>query len=105
MKKIIITESQYNRLFENDDDTPKWLKRRLNSFEEEMEKLLDEHDPNEFEDEFEFADSILSWATSDSGLNSSPQYDDDTYDFLKEKYGEMLFDIYGSMVSPDDEDF
>ena len=104
MKKIIITESQYNRLFESDDDTPKWLKRRLNSFEEEMGKLLGENDPNEFGDEFEFADNILSWAVSYSGLDSSPQYDDDTYEFLKERYGEMLFDIYGSMVSPDDED-
>jgi hypothetical protein len=104
--KYIITESQYKRLIENEmgDNIPTWLKRRLNNFEESLYKIAYENDPNQFGDEFEYADNILTWTVNHSRLNLNDEYTDETFDLLKDMFGDTLFDIYYSLVNPDDED-
>jgi hypothetical protein len=104
--KYIITESQYKRLIENEtgDRVPNWLRRRLNNFEENLYKIAYENNPNDFSDEFEFADTMLTWAVNDSRLHYNDEYGDDTFNLLKDMYGDTLFDIYYSLLNSENED-
>jgi len=102
MKKITnITESDINRLVkmvikeEENTNVKTWFKRRKEVFILQLEGLINEEDPCTFGDEYEYAENIINWA-----MESSLDYDEyenfeyDLKDFLKEEFGEQLFDVY-----------
>jgi hypothetical protein len=70
-------------------------------------ELLKDYHPEDFGDEFEFADNMIHFLIM--------QYEDETYydelyDYMKDVYGEYLFDIYADEMGNefefgDDEDF
>ena len=63
-----------------------------------LEEVLQENNPEDYSDEFEFVDNILSQLLY-------PYIDDDYYDelreYLKDMYGEQLFDMYSSDMDDD----
>lgn len=63
-----------------------------------LEEVLQENNPEDYSDEFEFVDNILSQLLY-------PYIDDDYYDelreYLKDVYGEQLFDMYSSDMDDD----
>ena len=104
--KYVITESQYNRLLSEDETKAKqYVRRRLSNIEELIDKHMEEDDPNDWDDEFEYASNIINWTISDL-----PDFDYDTMDedelknILQEMFGEKILDHYYETVSPDDED-
>jgi hypothetical protein len=66
-----------------------------------INKEMEENDPNDFSDEFEFADNIISWVVQ--GLNLPDEIDeDDVINYLKDNYSDSIFDYH--MSNSDDED-
>jgi hypothetical protein len=97
--KYIITESQFRKLV-NEDELPNSIRRRLSQFQDKIMELVSTTDVNEFSDEFEYADNIISWALMDSNFEDT----DEIMDLLKEMYGNMLFEIYYDSVDSYNED-
>jgi hypothetical protein len=97
--KYIITESQFRKLV-NEDELPNSIRRRLSQFQDKIMELVSTTDVNEFSDEFEYADNIISWALMDSNFEDT----DEIMDLLKEMYGDMLFEIYYDSVDSYNED-
>ena len=111
--KYVITESQYKFLAES--DAPLWFRRRANK--ENMKEFIykgEQEYPtlcDDFGDEFEYADNIISYAVSnfltiDEELFESEDYDDisDTLtDMCKNWFGEYLFEIYRMTCSEENE--
>jgi hypothetical protein len=69
---------------------------------------MGETDPNNYDDEYEYASNIISWVI-DYFYESSddPLYDDiynDIHDFMKDEYGSMIFEFYEDNVDQDDDD-
>ena len=54
-------------------------------------ELLKEYHPEDFSDEFEFADNMIHFLTAPY---EDEAYYDELIDYIKEVYGEYLFDIY-----------
>jgi len=111
--KIKVTESELvsiiKRIVESDDDDIRnRMKRREGTLSDLIEKQIEqEDDPNNFGDEFEFADNIISWALDEFISQPGNEWLEDSYDdlmdYAKEKYGNQLFDIYYSMESGEDD--
>jgi hypothetical protein len=97
--KYIITESQFRKLV-NEDELPNSIRRRLSQFQDKIMELVSTTNANEFSDEFEYADNIISWALMDSNFEDT----DEIMDLLKEMYGNMLFEIYYDSVDSYNED-
>ena len=104
--KYVITESQYNRLISEDEKQLElFVRRRLSDIEELIDKHMEEDDPNDWDDEFEYASNIINWTISEL-----PDFDYDTMDedelknILQEMFGEKILDHYYDTVSPDDDD-
>jgi len=67
-----------------------------------INKEMEENDPNDFSDEFEFADNIISWVVQ--GLNLPDEIDeDDVINYLKDNYSDSIFDYHMSNSDDDDE--
>jgi hypothetical protein len=102
-KKYIISETQYKLLVE---DYHLRLKRRLTY--NSMKKHINDGEINfptlcdDFEDEFEYADNVIQWATDDFLYSNEDVFFDDMYDEVHEIvvekskvwFGEYLFEIY-----------
>lgn len=104
-KKYIITESQLNFLIENQN---LWLRRRLNK--ENLQNFITNAEIDyptlcdDFGDEFEYADKIISRAVDDFLLEDMEKLDflTDQYDYLhgmvtemtKKWFGKNLIEIY-----------
>jgi hypothetical protein len=90
-----------------------YLRRRLGTISEILGKMVDDpnSDPLNFSDEFEYADNILSWTIQDliREFNDGviEEKEDEVMDYLKEIYGDHLFEIYHSEIESEDdyEDF
>jgi hypothetical protein len=99
-----------NRLLNEDDDNM-FLKRRLSTIEElidkNIEKVNDEGGYG-FSDEFEFGSNIIRWV-----VDELTNYDYDTYDYdelvdlIKDNFGEYILSQYveEDFDFDDDEDF
>lgn len=124
--KYIITESQYKNLLEGKDSEDrafyKMLKKLFkkggikpsNEFKRRMSddftddyiryvinKEMEENDPNDFSDEYEYADNIISWVVQD--LHLPDEVDEwDVINYLKDKYSDIITDYH--MSNSDDED-
>jgi hypothetical protein len=93
----------------NEDDDNLFLKRRLSTIEELIDKNIEKVN-NEggygFSDEFEFGSNIISWV-----VNELTNYDYDTYDYdelvdlIKDNFGEYILSQYVEEDFDDDEDF
>lgn len=110
--KYIITEEQYNYIMQEGNHIA-MFKRRLDIFDALIEKEIEEEDPCDFTDEFNYANNIISWAVDEfikdeDVINSFDGDDDDAYSFLtdyaNDKYGERLFDIFHSQDCDDKDD-
>jgi len=108
--KYIVTESQYKMLFEQ--NMPLWFKRRYNA--QSLREIIDRSieyagSPCDYEDEFEYADNVISYAvneflTINEDIFEDPRYDEFQEYFMDEcrnEYGEELFNIYRSQCEED----
>ena len=79
----------------SDDFTDDYIRYIIN-------KEIEENDPNDFNDEFEFADNIISWVVQD--LRLPDEIDEwDVINYLKDEYSDMIFDYYISNSDEDDD--
>jgi hypothetical protein len=82
-----------------------YLKRRLSTIEELINKYVNQVEEEEtmFNDEFEFADNIISWVIDDL---TNYDYDKKSYDelqeLIKDNFGEYILSQYTEL---DDNDF
>jgi hypothetical protein len=104
--KYIITESQYNRLLSEDETKARqYVRRRLPDIEELIDKHMEEDDPNDWDDEFEYASNIINMTISDlSDFDYDTMDEDDVIDVIKEYFAETILDHYYDTVSPDDDE-
>jgi hypothetical protein len=97
----------------DDDDIRSRMKRRHGALLSIIQdEVAQESNPDNFGDEFEFADNILSWSIdrfiSQPGNEWLEDRHDDLLDYAKEEFGEELFEVYRDIAHEDyedDEDF
>jgi len=89
----------YERVINENEDSIEQLALKI-MLSKEFDRLVDEVDPTTFEDEFEYADNIIYWATQD--LEEEPFYDD-LVDYIKEQFGDIILSMYGANPFGDDD--
>jgi len=98
------------KVISEQDNVPTELRRRIPEISQKFDEMIDSPDnnPNDFSDEFEYADNIISWTLDELFRSTNDIYYidnmDDVTDFIKEMYGDSLFDRWYSEVNDDDED-
>jgi hypothetical protein len=112
--KIKLTESELidivKLMVEDIDDLMSRMKRRQGELTSLVEKQVEQEMNNmdDFSDEFEYADNILSWALDEfidqPGNEWLEDRRDDLLDYAKEEFGDQLFDLYYSSTSEEDGD-
>ncbi len=96
------------KVISEQDNTPIEIRRRMPQISKSFDEMLDSPDnnPNDFSDEFEYADNMISWTVDELVFNTDDSYyednEDDVRDFIKDMYGDFLFDRYYSEVNDDD---
>ena len=108
--KIIITEQQSKLLRSiiseqsEDDEFDLYIRRRVSLIDELIEKNIDkvERDGILFQDEFEFADNIISWVVQDMGVPDDVD-EDEVIDFIKDEHGEYILSRFNSENDEDDD--
>lgn len=112
--KYIISESQYRLIKEQGRNFELWFKRRANPESLEFfinRAIADEPSPcDEYEDEFDYAESRIDWAVTDLLSTDEEFYNSDEYDeyhstlvlMCKEWFAEKLFDDYRNTCDEDD---
>lgn len=103
--KYLISESQYILILE--ENLPVWIRRRLSgkeSFSDFIDQAQDIYNCEDFSDEFEYADNVISAAvddfltTNEDTLESYDENYDELHDtvteIVKEWYGEYLFNEF-----------
>jgi hypothetical protein len=109
--KIIITEDQHKLLRRivgegsQEDKLDMYLRRRAISIIELIDKNIDEveQDGTLFDDEFEFADNIISWVVQDMGVPDDID-EGDIIDFIKDEHGEYILSRFNSEDDEEDDD-
>jgi hypothetical protein len=110
--KIKLTESELinivKMIIEDSDDLMSRMKRRQGELSNLVQKQVEQETTDNFEDEFEYADNILSWALGEfieqPGNEWMEDRRDDLLDYAKEEFGDQLFDIYYSETSEEEDD-
>ena len=102
--KVIVTESQYDLILEN-VGLPRYLLRRMTEIESLINKYIEETDPSDFGDEFEYTDNIISWVITDIGLDEADDDDDEIRELMIDLYSDQLFEVFFDSVGRDDEDY
>ena len=98
------------KVISEQDNTPIEIRRRMPQISKSFDEMLDSPDnnPNDFSDEFEYADNMISLTVDDLVYNTDDSYyednEDDVREFIKDMYGDFLFDRYYSEANDDDED-
>ena len=98
------------KVISEQDNTPIEIRRRMPQISKSFDEMLDSPDnnPNDFSDEFEYADNMISWTVDELVFNTNDSYyednEDDVREFIKDMYGDFLFDRYYSEANDDDED-
>jgi hypothetical protein len=83
-----------------DQDLPLSLKRRLVSFDSQVEDIINNSDASVYSDEFEYADNMISDIVDNFNIYDIPGHEDDdelydrVYDYIKIKYGDRLLGAY-----------
>jgi hypothetical protein len=95
--------SEQPKMVEDNDNL--FLKRRLSTIEDLIDKYVNEVELEGtfFSDEFEFADNIISWVIDDFTNNDYENNDfDELHELIKDNFGEYILSQY---TEPDfDED-
>jgi len=82
-------------IIEEENNINRWFLRRSEEFVEVLKTLCSEEDPCQFGDEFEYASNIINWVMESSfDYDEYESFEDELIDYLKEKFGEYLFDRY-----------
>jgi hypothetical protein len=110
--KIKLTESELvnmvKMIIEDTDDLMSRMKRRQGELSNLVQKQVEQETTDNFEDEFEYADNILSWALGEfidqPGNEWLEDRRDELLDYAKEEFGDQLFDIYYSETSEEEDD-
>jgi hypothetical protein len=98
------------KVISEQDNTPIEIRRRMPQISKSFDEMLDSPDnnPNDFSDEFEYADNMISLMVDDLVYNTDDSYyednEDDVRDFIKDMYGDFLFDRYYSEANNDDDE-
>ena len=92
---------------QEDDNLPFSMKRRLPELERLIHSEMATNSFDDFKDEFEYADNIISWSV-DAFLELPEneqyyEYYDEIVDYLKENYGEMIMNNYDDAEDYDEE--
>ena len=66
-----------------------------------LEEILQENNPEDYSDEFEFVDNIMTQLLYPY---TDDEYYDELHDYIKDMYGETLFDIYKSKMDDEFDD-
>jgi hypothetical protein len=102
--KVIVTESQYKKFILEGEKEAKHLRRRMAEIESLINKYIEETDPSEFGDEFEYTDNIISWVITDVGLDDMDE-DGEIRELMIDLYADRLFEEFFEVVGhPDDEE-
>jgi hypothetical protein len=96
-------------IIESNDDIRSRMKRRHGALLSIIQdEVAQESNPDNFGDEFEFADNILSWSIdkfiSQPGNEWLEDRYDDLLDYTKEEFGEELFEVYRDLEGGEDFD-
>lgn len=110
--KIIITEEQYKLLRRivnegsEEDEFDLFMRRRSELIDELIEKNINEveEEGTLFNDEFEFADNIISWVVQDMNLPDDID-EDEVIDHIKDEQGEYIMSRFNSDEEDDDDDW
>jgi hypothetical protein len=98
------------KVISEQDNVPTEIRRRMPEISQKFDEMIDSPDnsPNDFYDEFQYTDNIISWTLDELFRSTNDIYYidnmDDVTDFIKEMYGDSLFDRWYSEVNDDDED-
>ena len=91
------------------EDFESSIKRRIPALEELINAEIDDNSSDDFKDEFEYADNIISWVVDAFlQLPENSQYEDEydeIVDYLKEHYSEMIMSNYEEDDEWSDEDW
>jgi hypothetical protein len=108
-KKVIrLTESEIISLVKKviQEQLGAKIRRRSGEIQDFVDMFIANENPEDYNDEFEYADNIL-YGVYDDLIERYPdldKYDEEIMDYLKETYGELLFDIWNESSSEEDED-
>jgi len=83
------------------------LRRRSGEIQDLIHMFIANEDPENFNDEFEYADNIL-YGVYDDLIERYPElekYDEEIMDYLKETYADQLFQIWYDATSEEDDEF
>jgi hypothetical protein len=98
------------KVISEQDNVPTEIRRRMPEISQKFDEVIDSPDnsPNDFSDEFEYADNIISWTLDELFRSTNDIYYidnmDDVTDFIKEMYGDSLFDRWYSEANDDEDD-
>ena len=114
MKKVIrLTESDLARIVKRvisegsqEDKLDMYLRRRSELIDELIEKNIDEveEDGTLFNDEFEFADNIISWVVQDMKVPDDID-ENEVIDYIKYEYGESIMSRFESNEDDDEREW
>jgi hypothetical protein len=108
-KKVIrLTESEIISLVKKiiKEQIESKLRRRSAEILDLVHTFVNSEDPENFNDEFEYADNILYGVYEDL-IEKYPdldEYHEDIMDYLKETYGHQLFDLWYDVNPEEDEE-
>jgi hypothetical protein len=97
------------KVISEQDNVPTEIRRRMPEISQKFDEMIDSPDnsPNDFYDEFQYADNIISWTLDELFRSTNDIYYidnmDDVTDFIKEMYGDSLFDRWYSEANDDDD--
>jgi len=98
------------KVISEQDNVPTEIRRRMPEISQKFDEMIDSPDnsPNDFYDEFQYADNIISWTLDELFRSTNDIYYidnmDDVTDFIKEMYGDSLFDRWYSEANDDDDE-
>jgi hypothetical protein len=108
-KKVIqLTESEIISLVKQviQEQLDAKLRRRSAEIQDLVDMFIANEDPNNFNDEFEYADNVL-YGVYDDLIERYPdldKYDEEIMDHLKDMYAQSLFDIWNDVTSEEDDE-
>ena len=112
MEKVIrLTESDLARIVKRvisegsqEDKLDMYLRRRVISIIDLIDKNIDEVEQEGilFNDEFEFADNIISWVVQDMKVPDDID-ENEVIDYVKDEYGEYIMSRFNSEDDDDDD--
>jgi len=108
-KKVIrLTESEIISLVKKviQEQLGAKIRRRSGEIQDLVDMFIANEDPNNFNDEFEYADNVL-YGVYDDLIERYPdldKYDEEIMDHLKDMYAQSLFDIWNDVTSEEDDE-